>query len=158
MAAWQLAQINIGTMTAPKGDPRVAEFYAALDAINAIADASPGFVWRLQDESGNATDLRPSPDPALLINMSVWADVESLSAFVYRSSHAAIMRQRKQFFLPFKGAFQALWWVKAGHRPDAAEGFGRLWMIDRYGPSPHAFGFKSAFAPPDRLAVSIGMD
>lgn len=149
MAAWQLAQINIGMMTAEKGDPRVAEFFDALDAINAIADTSAGFVWRLQDESGNATDLRPSPDPALLINMSVWADVASLSDFVYRSSHAGIMRQRKRFFLPFNGAFQALWWVRAGHRPDAVEGFGRLWMLERYGPSPGAFGFKTAFPPPE---------
>jgi hypothetical protein len=84
----------------------------------------------------------------LLINISVWADVESLSAFVYRSDHADIMRQRKQFFLPFKGVFQALWWVRAGHRPDPMEGFGRLWMLERYGPSSSAFGFKTAFARP----------
>lgn len=148
MAGWQLAQINIGTMVAPKGDTAVAGFYAALDAVNALADTSPGFVWRLQDESGNATDLRPTSDPDLLINMSVWADVESLSAFVYRSNHSDVMRQRKQWFLPFKGSFQALWWVPAGHRPDAVEGFGRLWLLDRYGPTPQAFGFKSAFPAP----------
>mgnify|MGYP002785028892 CR=1 FL=1 len=148
MADWQLAQINIGTMVAPKGDPMVAEFYAALDAINAIADASPGFVWRLQDEAGNATDIQATPDPKLLVNISVWADLESLSAFVYRSSHAGIMRQRRQWFVPFDGAFQALWWVPAGHRPDVMGGLARLWLLDRYGPSPQAFGFKTAFPPP----------
>ncbi|MEI6418279.1 MAG: DUF3291 domain-containing protein [Sphingomonadales bacterium] len=149
MAGWQLAQINIGTMVAPKGDPMVAEFYAALDAINAIADTSPGFIWRLQDDAGNATDIQATPDPNLLVNISVWADVESLMAFVYRSDHAGIMRQRKQWFLPFGSNFQALWWVPAGHRPDAMEGFARLWLLDRYGPSPQAFGFKTAFAPPE---------
>ncbi|OSZ63732.1 hypothetical protein CAP39_13865 [Sphingomonas sp. IBVSS1] len=149
MSGWQLAQINIGTMVAPKGDPMVAEFYAALDAINAIADASPGFVWRLQDEAGNATDIQATPDPKLLVNISVWADLDSLSAFVYRSSHAGIMRQRRQWFVPFDGAFQALWWVPAGHRPDVMEGLARLWLLDRYGPSQQAFGFKTAFAPPE---------
>ncbi len=152
MSGWQLAQINIGTMVAPKGDPRVAEFYAALETINAIADSSPGFVWRLQDEAGNATDIQATPDPNLLVNISVWADLESLSAFVYRSSHAGIMRQRRQWFVPFEGAFQALWWVRAGHRPNVTEGFGRLWLLDRYGPSPHGFGFKTAFAPPGLAA------
>lgn len=153
MTGWQLAQINIGTMVAPKGDPMVAEFYAQLDAINAVADASPGFVWRLQDDSGNASDLQTTPDPRLLINISVWRDVESLSAFVYRSDHSGIMRQRRQWFVPFQGSFQALWWVPAGHRPDAIEGFGRLWLLDRYGPSQQAFGFKSAFPAPVMEAV-----
>lgn len=149
MSAWQLAQINIGTMLGPKGDPRVQAFYDGLDEINAIADASPGFVWRLQDDGGNATDIQATPDPALLVNISVWTDLASLQAFVYRSSHADMMRQRKSWFVPFQGAFQALWWVKAGHRPDITEGFGRLWLLDRYGPSVHAFGFKSAFPPPE---------
>jgi hypothetical protein len=148
MAGWQLAQINIGTMVAPKGDAAVAGFYAALDAINAIADACPGFVWRLQDDSGNATDLRPTADPGLLINMSVWEDVESLAAFVYRSNHSDLMRQRRQWFQSFKGNFQALWWVPTGHRPDAMDGFARLWLLDRYGPTHQAFGFKTAFPPP----------
>lgn len=158
MSHWQLAQINIGTMVAPKGDPAVAAFFSGLDQINAMADASPGFVWRLQDAGGNATDIRPSADPDLLINMSVWTDVESLAAFVYRSSHADFMRQRKQWFLPFKGAFQALWWVPAGHRPDAIEGFGRLWLLDHHGPSQQAFGFKSAFPAPASLVESALMD
>ncbi len=149
MSHWQLAQINIGKMVAPKGDPKVAEFFAGLDVINALADTSPGFVWRLQDDAGNATDIRPTPDPDLLINMSVWNDVESLSAFVYRSSHASFMRQRKQWFLPFKGSFQALWWVPAGYRPSAMDGFARLWLLDHNGPSPQAFGFKTAFPPPE---------
>jgi len=149
MSGWQLAQINIGTMVAPKGDAMVADFYAGLDAINAIADASPGFVWRLQDDAGNATDIQATPDPKLLINISVWTDLQSLSAFVFKSDHAGFLRRRRLWFVPFTGASQALWWVPAGHQPDAMEGFGRLWLLDRYGPSAHAFGFKTAFPPPE---------
>ena len=107
MPGWQLAQINIATMVAPRGDPVMADFYAQLDAINAIADASPGFVWRLQDDSGNASDLQTTPDPKLLVNISVWQDVESLAAFVYRSDHHGIMRQRRQWFVPFQGSFES---------------------------------------------------
>lgn len=149
---WQLAQINIARLVAPQGDTRVQPFFDALDRINAIADESPGFVWRLQSESGNATDIQTTPDPLLIVNISVWQDVEALFAFVYRSAHAPVMAQRRDFFERFEGAFQAFWWVRAGHQPSVDEGLARLWMLDRYGPSPLAFTLKSRFAPPELVA------
>lgn len=154
---WHLAQINVGRMLGPRGDPRVQPFYEALDRINALADAAPGFVWRLQSDSGNATDILVAPDPLFLVNMSVWCDADALFAFVYRSAHAPEMARRREYFDRFDGAYQALWWVPAGHVPTVAEGLSRLWLLDRYGPSAHAFTFKARFARPDAPGAPIDM-
>jgi Domain of unknown function (DUF3291) len=155
---WQLAQINIGKMLALKGDPAVQPFFDALDRINAIADATHGFVWRLQSDSGNATDFEvAAADPLLLVNMSVWRDAESLFDFVYRSAHTPEMARRREYFHRFEGAFQALWWVPEGHRPSIDEGLSRLWMLDRYGPSPQAFTFKTRFPQPGLADPPVDM-
>ena len=142
---WQLAQINVGRLVAPQGDARVQPFFDALDRVNALADSSPGFVWRLQSEAGNATDILTTQDPLFLVNMSVWSDADALFNFVYRSAHTPVMAQRRQYFGPFEGAYQALWWIPAGHRPSVDEGLSRLWRLDRYGPTPQAFTFKARF-------------
>jgi len=153
---WQLAQI-IGRLAAPADDPQVAGFFADLDRINALADVSPGFVWRLQDEDGNATAFRPTPDPRFIVNISVWESAEDLFAFVYRSAHTPVMAQRRQWFDRFDGAFQALWWVPAGRKPTIEEGLARLWRLDRYGPSPWSFTFKTRFPRPDELGAPVDM-
>jgi hypothetical protein len=155
---WQLAQINVGRLVAGEGDPRVAPFFAALDRVNAIADESDGFVWRLQDDSGNATALRPTIDPLFAVNMSVWRDADALFAFVYRSGHTPEMARRREYFERFDGAYQALWWVPAGHIPTIDEGLSRLWRLDRYGPGPHAFTFKQRFAAPDEAGPPVDMN
>ena len=154
---WQLAQINVGRLVPPQGDPRVQPFFDALDRINALAEASPGFVWRLKSESGNATDILTTSDPLFIVNMSVWSDADALFKFVYRSAHTPVMAQRRQFFVPFEGAYQALWWVRAGHRPDVDEGLSRLWRLDRYGPTSHAFTFKARFEAPGIAAAPVDM-
>lgn len=145
---WHLAQVNIGRLVAPEGDPRVQPFFDALDRINALAEESPGFVWRLKGDGNNATDLQPTPDPLLIPNMSVWTDAEALFAFVYRSSHTPVMARRREFFSRFEGAYQALWWIPAGDIPTVSDALSRLWMLDRYGPTPHAFTFKVRFPAP----------
>jgi hypothetical protein len=145
---WHLAQVNIGRLVAPEGDPRVQPFFDALDRVNALAEASPGFVWRLTGEGNNATDLRPTPDPLLAVNMSVWTDADALFAFVYRSAHTPVMARRRDYFERFDGAFQAMWWIPAGEIPTVSDAFSRLWMLDRYGPTPHAFTFKARFPAP----------
>ena len=117
-AGWHLAQVNIGRLVAPEGDPRVQPFFEALDRVNVLAEASPGFVWRLTGEGNNATDLRPTPDPQLAVNMSVWTDADTLFAFVYRSAHTPVMARRRDYFERFDGAFQAMWWIRrAKSRP-----------------------------------------
>jgi hypothetical protein len=147
-AGWHLAQVNIGRLVAPEGDPRVQPFFDALDRVNALAEASPGFVWRLTGEGNNATDLRPTPDPLLAVNMSVWTDADALFAFVYRSAHTPVMARRRDYFERFDGAFQAMWWIPAGEIPTLSDAFSRLWMLDRYGPTSHAFTFKARFPAP----------
>ncbi|GAA0307681.1 DUF3291 domain-containing protein [Sphingomonas oligophenolica] len=154
---WELAQINVGRMVAPATDPQVAGFFAELDRINALADASPGFVWRLVGDGNDATDLQPTPDPLVLVNMSVWEDAEALFAFVYRTAHTPVMAQRRQWFAPMEGAYQALWWIEAGTLPTVEDGLARLWLIDRFGPSARAFTFKSRFPAPGLPGLPIDM-
>jgi hypothetical protein len=154
---WELAQINVGQLVAPEGDPQVADFFADLDRINAIADASPGFVWRLVGDGGNATDIAVAPDPRFIVNMSVWASAEALFEFVYRSGHTGVMSRRREWFERPPGAYQALWWVPAGHRPSIEEGLSKLWLLDRYGPSPRAFTFKARYPAPGEDAAPVDM-
>lgn len=155
---WDLAQVNIGRLVAPEGDPRVQEFFDELDRINALAEASPGFLWRLKTEEGNATAIKPTADPLLIVNLSVWRDADALFEFVYRSAHTPVMAKRKQFFQRFEGHYQALWWVAAGHRPSVDEALAKLWHLDRFGPTPHAFTFKARFPKPDRHGVPVDME
>jgi hypothetical protein len=154
---WHIAQINVGRLVAPQGDERVQPFFDALDRINALADASPGFVWRLQDEAGNATAIQVSPDPLFILNMSVWTDAEALFEFVYRSAHTPVMARRRDYFDRFDGAYQALWWIRAGTVPSVNDGLSRLWYLDRFGPSPHAFTFKTRYPAPGLETPPVDM-
>jgi hypothetical protein len=155
---WHLAQINIGRMLGRRGDPVVQGFFDALDEVNALADASPGFVWRLVGEAGaNATDIQPTADPLMLMNMSVWSDAESLFDYVYRTAHTPVMAQRRNWFERFEGAHMALWWIPAATIPTINDGLSRLWHLDRFGPTPHAFTFKVRFPSPDRAEPPVDM-
>ncbi|MEC3918179.1 DUF3291 domain-containing protein [Nocardia sp. CDC160] len=144
-----LAQLNIGRLVAPEGDPRVADFYAALDEINALAEASPGFVWRMVDgESNNATTLRPyETDPDMLVNMSVWESRDALFDYVYRSAHMDYVRRRREFFVPLREVFTVLWWVPEGTTPDLHDAMKRLEYLRENGPTPYAFTFRQSFEP-----------
>src|SRR5262252_9021117 len=135
-------------MRAPLDDPIMAGFVARLDEINALADRSPGFVWRLQTDAGNATYLRPYDDDRILVNMSVWESIETLREYAYRSAHREVLRQRQEWFERFDGMSLALWWVPAGHRPSVDEAKQRLAHLEENGPTAFAFSFKTTF-PPD---------
>ena len=154
---WHLAQINVGTLVALPGDPAVQPYFDGLDRINALADAAPGFVWRLQGENGNATAIQVSPDPLFILNMSVWTDADSLFAFVYRSAHTPVMARRRDYFGRFDGAYQALWWIEADTIPTINDGLSRLWHLDRFGPSPHAFTFKARYPTPEQAGPPADM-
>ncbi len=149
MSDWHLAQINVGRLVGPPDDPRVTPFFDALDRVNALAERSAGFVWRLQSEAGNATDIQPTSDSLFIVNLSVWLDVDTLFDFVYKSAHTPEMARRREYFERFEGAHQALWWVPLGHVPSVDEGLSRLWRLDRYGPTREAFTFKNRFPAPD---------
>jgi hypothetical protein len=145
MSKPQLAQVNIARMKAPLESPVMAGFVARLDEINALADRSSGFVWRLQTGEGNATYLRPYGDDRILFNLSVWESIEHLRDYVYRSAHVEVLRNRDEWFNKFESAYLALWWVPAGHRPSVDEAKKRLAHLAQHGPTPFAFTFKVTF-------------
>jgi len=149
MSAYQLDQLNIGIIKGPMDSPVMADFAANLDRINALAESTPGFVWRLQTEEGNATAIRPFENQNLLLNMSVWRDVESLGQYVYHSAHVEIMRRRREWFERMDEAFLVLWWVPQGHRPSVTEAVARLELLRSNGPTSEAFTFRHAFPAPD---------
>lgn len=120
MSQYELAQLNIAVMKEPLDSPRMADFVANLERINALAESSPGFVWRLQTEEGDATGLRPLGD-STIVNMSVWRDVASLNHYVYKTAHVEIMRRRKEWFERMREASMVLWWVPQGHRPPSCK-------------------------------------
>lgn len=148
MSGYELAQLNIAVMKAPLESPDMADFVANLDRINALADTSPGFVWRLQTDEGDATAMRPMGED-MLVNMSVWRDLDALARFVYKSAHAEILRRRKEWFERMPEAFAVLWWVPGGHRPDVAEARNKLDLLRAMGPTADAFTFRHPFPPPD---------
>jgi hypothetical protein len=138
---------------APVDAPALADFTALLDPVNAIADDSPGFVWRLQTEEGNATSIPVFGDDRLIVNMSVWESIDLLVDFVYRSGdHLAVMRRRREWFERIR-VFMALWWVPAAHRPTVAEAEKRLEHLRAHGPTPFAFTFRERFPAPDDGAL-----
>ena len=147
MAAFQIAQVNIARMRAPLESPVMVSFVARLEEINKLADTSAGFVWRLQGEAGNATYLRPYDDDRILFNMSVWETIEALKDYVYRTAHAELLRDRRNWFEQFSGSQLALWWVPAGHVPSVDEAKKRLAYLEEHGPSQFAFTFKSIHEP-----------
>ena len=147
---YHIAQINIGRMLAPLESPVMTDFVAQLDEINALADASPGFIWRFQTEEGNATYLRPYDDDLIIVNFSVWESVEQLKDYVYRGAHNQVMKRRREWFEKFDGMFLALWWVKDGHIPTIFEAKQRLDHLHKNGASEFAFTFKQIFKPTGR--------
>jgi heme-degrading monooxygenase HmoA len=146
--SFHLAQVNIGRLVAPVDDPKIAEFLAQLEGVNALADAAPGFQWRLQSSSGNATDVPYNDDPFVLVNMSLWESVEALRDYVYRSQHVEVMRDRAKWFEKMEKPHYCLWWVPAGHLPTVAEARERLEHYQEHGATPRSFWFSQPFDAP----------
>jgi Domain of unknown function (DUF3291) len=146
---WHLAQFNIARMRAPLTDPQMNEFVAELEPVNALADQSPGFVWRLKSEEGDATAIRPYDDESILINLSVWESLAALRSFVYRTHHVEVMRKRENWFERMDEILIVLWWINAGNVPTVQEAKERLDYLRARGESPFAFSFKKRFLPPD---------
>ncbi len=148
MAAYHIAQYNIARMRAEIDDPIMAGFVARLDELNHLADRSPGFVWRLRDESDHATAIRVYEDPLIVVNMSTWESIDALHAYAYRSDHGPAYAGRHEWFEPMDGQTLVLWWVPASHEPTALEGKERLELLQRLGPTAEAFTMKQRFPPP----------
>ena len=153
----QLAQLNISRMNAPSiNHPLMAAFVAQLDAVNALAEASDGFVWRLTGEGGNATDIQAFDDERILVNMSVWESVGQLQAFVFNSMHTLVMKDRRKWFEKPTDLTTVLWWVPEGHRPTLTEAREKLEQLNRQGPGPGAFSFRSIQPAPAHATGSEG--
>jgi hypothetical protein len=148
MPAYHIAQINIARMLAPIDDPIMADFVAQLAPVNALADRSPGFVWRLQTDSGDATSIKIYDDAFIIVNLTVWESVEALREFVYKNAHYGVLRDRKRWFKKFDGPYYALWWVPAGQLPSIEESKERLDYLREHADSAHAFSFKNLFPEP----------
>ena len=154
MAAFHLAQVNVARLLAPLDSPQLLGFVSRLDEVNALAEAAPGFVWRLKDDvTNNATAVPVYDDDKIIVNMSVWASIEALRAYVYSGAHLEVFKQRREWFSHMKDAATAMWWVPAGHVPDVAEARDRLAHLRIHGPTVFAFPFGAPLPPPAEAAV-----
>lgn len=155
MQRYNIAQVNIGRIRAELDDPIMAGFVGRLSEINALADASTGFVWRLIESEGHATYLRPFDDPWMLLNMSVWESVEDLRRFVYDTSHRELLKHKHDWFEKLTEIYAALWWVPEGYIPSVDEAKQRLAHLAKHGPTKFAFTFKTVVEPDDEFQNGI---
>jgi hypothetical protein len=149
---YHIAQINIGRILGTMDSPIMKEFKDNLEPINAVAEATPGFVWRLKGDNNNATEIHVYDDPYLLINMSVWENVDALFQYVYKSAHTPYVSRRREWFEKMTVPMMALWWIPAAHEPTPAEAKIRLEYLDQHGATPNAFTFKKRFTVEEWLA------
>ena len=143
---FHLAQANVARMRAPLEDPSMEEFSANIAAINALAESTPGFVWRFQTEEGDATAVRPFDDEKILFNMSVWTSSEALFEYTYKTEHVRFLARRKEWFTHQEGPSLVLWWIPVGHIPTIEEALDRFSELEKNGPSPSAFSFGQQFS------------
>ncbi|MER5600732.1 DUF3291 domain-containing protein [Streptomyces sp. NPDC002265] len=144
---YELAQVNIARLKFPLESPELKDFVDALDPVNAVADAAGGFVWRLESDSGNATDIPFFGDDWLIVNMSVWRDTDTLTAFMYQGQHRELLARRREWFERVEEAMTTLWWVPSGHRPTVAEAEDRLRHLRAHGETPYAFTLRTTYPP-----------
>ncbi|MDN3650911.1 DUF3291 domain-containing protein [Reinekea marina] len=150
MSGYQLAQLNVAKLLAPIDSPKIADFVANLDRINALAEASEGFVWRLQTEEGDATGIDYFGSD-IIANMSVWRSIDALHHYVYKTAHIEIMRRKKEWFHHMSEAHTVLWWIPSGHKPSIEEAALKLSTLQDKGPTEQAFTFKKSYSIPSEF-------
>lgn len=148
MSQYHLAQLNIATAIASMESEVMSEFVENLERINQLGEDSPGFVWRLKDETGDATSIQVYDNPNVIVNLTVWQDPDSLKHFIFKTDHANFLKRKKQWFESSREATYVLWWIPAGHLPDLAEAKGKLEHLRDHGETTHAFSFKRLFSSP----------
>ncbi|MEV8531019.1 DUF3291 domain-containing protein [Streptomyces sp. NPDC051211] len=148
MTTYELAQVNIARAKYPTDAAEFKDFMDGLEPVNAIADQADGFVWRLRDDSGDATSYRVLGDDRMLINLSVWRDPNALTAFTYQGLHREFLGRRREWFEHLTDAVSALWWVPAGERPSVAEAEARILHLREHGPTEYAFNLRTSFPAP----------
>jgi Domain of unknown function (DUF3291) len=148
---YHLAQVNIAKMLAPIDSPVMADFAANLDPINALAERSEGFVWRLKEDNNNATSIKVYDDDFIIVNMSVWESVDHLYTYAYRTDHVQYIGRRKEWFERMSEHHMALWYVPQGEYPTVADAVARLNYLRQNGETPFAFTFKKRFGVDDSV-------
>lgn len=148
MTEWRIAQLNVGVAHGPMEGPVMADFMARLDEINALAERTPGYVWRLKSEAGNATDIKVTDDPLFIVNLTLWRSIDDLFEFTYRSTHKELFKRRFDWFERSTTPTMVLWWQQPGTVPTVEEALTRLRLLTDRGPTPEAFTFKQRFPPP----------
>ena len=152
MPTFYIAEVNIARLHAPIDHPMIKDFADGLDRINALAENSAGFVWRLKDDAGNATSFKPYADELIVVNLSVWETVDALFQYVYSSEHVDFFRRRKEWFSKLETPYFAFWWQPAEQMPTLQEGVARLDYFTQHGATPYAFTFKKRFTLEESLA------
>lgn len=143
--ARHIASFNQGRLIADWDDPAVAEFTEALDRVNALAERSPGYVWRMDDIEEQAEAAFPGQtDPRTAATLAVWETYEDLSHFVHQTLHGRFLARRLTWFEPAAGPSHVMWFVPAGHRPTIVEAAGRMMHLASEGASPDAFDWTWA--------------
>lgn len=146
---YQLAQINVARMRGVTINDRIMqEFVENSEQVNRLAESSKGFIWRLKDESNNSISFNPFNDEQVIINLSVWEDIESLEYFTYKTFHTEFIKRRKEWFQKYGKAHYALWWIKKNEFPDLTESINKLELLQTHGPSQDAFTFKTKYPYP----------
>jgi len=154
MNQYHLAEINIAKMKGVDiNDPIMKEFVDNLDLVNTLAEKSEGFVWRLKDESSNATNLNPYNDEQIIVNVSVWENIETLEGYMYKTFHSEFLKRRKEWFLKFGKAHTAMWWIPAGQIPTLEEAVEKLDHLQQNGPSQLVFDLRNKFPAPTEETV-----
>jgi hypothetical protein len=149
MNSYQIAQINIARMKGVDiNDPLMKEFVDNLDIVNAIAEKSEGFIWRLKEENNNATSLNPYNDEQIIINISVWESIETLEKFMYHTFHSDFLKRRKEWFQSFGSAHTAMWWIPCGQFPSMQTAVDKLDHLQKNGASEFVFDFRNKFPTP----------
>jgi len=148
MAGYCLAQVNVALARDEMDSSQMQGFVSRLEEIDSLADHAPGFVWRLQTESGDSTSIRVFDDPLMLVNLSVWEDLEALRQFVFRTLHAELLKNRAEWFRKMDTNHLAMWWIPHGHVPSVEEAKEKLEYIRQHGPSQEAFNLAKAFPSP----------
>jgi len=151
-----LAQVNIARVKEPLDSPVMQDFVNNLEPINRLAEGSDGFIWRLKEDDNNATGIRIFDDEHLIVNMSVWRDIDSLRNYVFRTAHAEFLKRRKEWFLRMAEQHMALWYVPVGHEPSIQEAEEKLLLRRRIADSPAAFGFQTMYSPSGTLLSRPG--
>lgn len=146
--ATQVAHLNVARLRQPPGDPRVAGFIDNVPKVNAIAERSPGYVWRYSDEALSVVEgvayQGLAGDPKLAISLSVWESVDHLWQFVNKTVHGSFLRHRAEWFEPYDGPNYVIWNHASDTPPHIDEGWARLKHLGDHGPSPEAFDFTFA--------------